>query len=80
MPGAPCARGIRYNPSEGKPWRSGVTLPVQEATKVIKAANRAGLSVNALLIRLIQQMPVDADGHPRLDSLAHQQEETPLAG
>ncbi|MGK4586056.1 hypothetical protein [Kitasatospora sp. HPMI-4] len=53
-----------YDPSSGKPWRSGFALRPHAAVKAIKAARLAGLSVSGLLVELIERMPVDAEGRP----------------
>lgn len=70
-------RRISYDPSSGEKWRTGVVFPPDEAAKVIRAAERTGMSVAGVLAKLIQQMPVDAHGRP---IWAHEQEELPNAG
>lgn len=73
--GAPCARGITYDPSTGKAWRTGVKLQPGEAAKAIRAAEQLTMSVNGLLAELIRRMPVDKEGRPLWPGDHHVQEE-----
>lgn len=54
-----------YDPESGKPYITGAKFDdPDEAMKLIRAAEAAGISVAEVLRRAIRFMPVDADGRP----------------
>ena len=71
-------RRASYDPSTGRPWRTGVALPPDAAMKVIEAADKAGLSFAGLVTELIMRMETDDNGAPVW--IASKQEELPKAG
>ncbi|WP_130513738.1 hypothetical protein [Krasilnikovia cinnamomea] len=54
-----------YDPTSGRPYTAGTKIDnPDEAMKLIRAAEVAGLSVAEVIRRAIRYMPVDEDGRP----------------
>jgi hypothetical protein len=73
-------RRASYDPSSGRPWRTGVAVPPDAASKAVRAAERANLSFAGLVTELIRRMDVDETGLPSWAEESNPAEELPEAG
>ncbi len=70
-----------YDPESGRNYRIAVTLKPDQAVKVIRMAERAGLSVSGFLNSLVQNMEIDPEtGLPPYLEVADQDTTLPYAG